>query len=52
MINKLLCFMWGHTYDAMLLQNFIFEVIGGVAHFNYKSGLTVIKKCKHCGKIK
>lgn len=48
MINKLLCFMWGHVPEAVLAQNFIFVVINGVYNYSGRNGLIVIKKCKRC----
>ena len=46
MINKLLCFMWGHVYQkwsSYVLHTGVF----GEYRLNEKS----YHECKHCGKI-
>lgn len=42
MINKILCFMWGHTYKTKVVPpNINKEIIV----FSY----TFFEECKHCG---
>ena len=44
MINKLLCFMWGHVYkDAIDVHMFW--------PWECKDDF-IVEKCKHCGEIK
>lgn len=45
MINKLLCFMWGHQTELLVWYRYF---------KNFKSGHVVYKSsnCIHCGKIK
>ena len=47
MINKLLCFMWGHVYTKWVSVDINYGWLG-----EYETARRIYYKCKHCGKVK
>jgi len=47
MINKLLCFMWGHNYKKCVMQSLMYDFFG--EHLMKEEKYL---ECKHCGERK